>query len=373
MANNQIKKQRIVIKIGSSSLTNNSGGISKEKITTYVNAINELFKSGHEVIIVSSGAVAAGYSLLGYSTRPKNIEGKQAAAAVGQGLLIQAYNEEFRKHNLTTAQILITRKDFSNREQYNNAYNTLNVLLKQGIIPIINENDTVSVEELTFGDNDMLSALVAGLIHADTLVILTDTDGLHDKDPRFHQHAKKFRHIEDITADIEAMASENNSSLGTGGMRSKISAAKLALSLGVHVYIGTYNNNGSLIDIVSGKGSGTYFGQYKLNTIKTKKQWIAFHSEIAGTITIDNGAASALLNYGKSHLPAGVKNVIGNFSAGQVVEIVSIDGDRLGKGLVNYSSSQLRKVQGYSSYYARELADIEREEVIHRNDLVVLK
>ncbi|GBF10308.1 glutamate 5-kinase 1 [Tepidibacillus sp. HK-1] len=371
--NGNIKKQRVVVKIGSSSLTNSHGGLSQDKLNKHVKAIVALRKQGHEVLLVSSGAVATGFTLLGYPSRPATIEGKQAAAAVGQGLLIQAYNDAFSKYGLAVAQILITRIDFSKRQQYNNVYNTLSVLLKRGIIPIINENDTVAIDELTFGDNDMLSALVAGLIHADTLVILTDADGLYDSDPRVHPHAKKFKQVDEITPEIEALATASGSSVGTGGMKSKILATKLALSLGVHVFIGTGNGKETLTDILEGKGKGTYFGHSLLSTLKSKKQWIAFHSDTNGQIIIDEGAAFALIHGGKSLLPAGVTHVDGNFLPGEVVEVYSKDGHLLGKGLINYSSAQLKEVQGNSTEYAKNHLDIERIEVIHRDDWVALQ
>ena len=372
MFGDQKGKKRIVIKIGSSSLTNNAGGLSHEKVEKYVEAIANLSNSGHEVVLVSSGAVAAGFNLLGYSVRPVNIEGKQAAAAVGQGLLIQSYNEEFYKYNLITAQILITRQNFSKREQYNNVYNTLNVLLKRGIIPIINENDTVSVEELTFGDNDMLSALVAGLVHADQLIMITDTDGLYNFDPRIDKNAKKLQHIEEITPAILAISTDNGSSLGTGGMRTKIEAAKTALSLGVHVYIGSYKGKHTLAEIISGQGTGSYFGHHHLNTVKTKKQWIAFHSKTEGAITIDNGAVLALINNGKSLLPAGVTKVNGNFTAGEVVEVTSFEGQLIGKGIVNFSAKELKKIQGYSTEYIKKIVQTDYQEVIHRDNWITL-
>lgn len=368
----QSQKKRIVIKIGSSSLVNHQGGLSKDKLNHYVKAIAQLKDAGHELIIVSSGAVAAGFTLLGYSARPSNIEGKQAAAAVGQGLLIQAYNEAFHHYHYTTAQILITRQDFAKRQQYINAYHVLSELLKRGVIPIINENDSVAVDELTFGDNDLLSSLVAGLIHADHLFILTDIDGLYDLNPKTHPHAKRFKQVDVITPEMEQMAGVAGSSFGTGGMRSKLAAAKLALSLGVHVFIGKAKGEQALVEILSGNGEGTYFGQETLSTLKTKKQWIAFHSEAKGQIVIDQGAAEALTKKGKSLLPAGVVYVKGRFSSGQVVEVAALNGSIIGKGLVYYSSSQLNEVLGYSTDDAKRKLNLEREEVIHQDDWVTL-
>ncbi|MFV9509687.1 glutamate 5-kinase [Tepidibacillus sp. LV47] len=255
------KKYRIVIKIGSSSLTDQHGFLSHKKLEHHVKEIVKLLKAGHEVVLVSSGAVAAGFHLLGFEERPETIEGKQAAAAIGQGLLIQAYSEAFQKYHYTVAQILLTRNDFSNQKQYYYAYRTLSMLIKHSIIPVINENDTVAIDELTFGDNDQLSALVAGLIHADLLLLLTDIDGLYYSDPRSNPNAKKITYLEEITSQIENIASENGSKFGTGGMKSKIYAAKLALSFGVNVYIGKAITNCSFLDIIQGHGEGTYIGR----------------------------------------------------------------------------------------------------------------
>lgn len=270
------KKQRIVIKIGSSSLANHDGGLSRYKLNHYVEEMIKLINEGHEVILVSSGAVAAGFKHLGYSSRPSSLEGKQAAAAIGQGLLIQAYNEAFQQHQYLTAQILITRDNFSNREQYNNAYRALMELLKRRVIPIINENDTVAIEELTFGDNDMLSALVAGLIHADQLMILTDIDGLYDQNPNLYPDARKFSQLATITPEIEKSGGKNGSPFGTGGMYSKVAAAKMALSMGVHVFIGKGDQKNDMLQILSSQGRGTYFGHSNLSAVKNKKQLDCF-------------------------------------------------------------------------------------------------
>jgi glutamate 5-kinase len=366
------RKNRIVVKIGSSSLTNPTGGLSFEQLKSHTCALAKLREEGHEVILVSSGAVAAGFRALGFPSRPVAIDGKQAAAAVGQGMLIQAYNECLQEFGLIGAQILLTRNDFSKRDRYHNAYSALQVLLKKGALPIINENDTVSVDELTFGDNDMLSALVAGLLHADGLIILTDTDGLYSADPKTHPDAVKFSLIREITPEIEALAGGAGSSVGTGGMRSKINAAKLALSLGIDVFVGRGSGPDKLIDILNGNGAGTYFRNDIKGTFKSRKQWIAFHAPSSGTVQVDSGAENAMLHRGKSLLPSGVVAVQGNFSAGQVVEVTGQAGQLLGKGEINYSSAQLQKIKGKSTAASRELLLIDRDEVIHRDNWVTL-
>lgn len=363
-------KQRIVVKIGSSSLTNSRGGLSKNKIAEHVAALSKLKKEGNEVILISSGAVAAGFSVLGYQTRPVTIAGKQAAAAVGQGLLMQSYFEEFQKEGMVSAQLLLTRNDFSQQEQYNNAYSTLSELLKRGVIPIINENDSVAVDELTFGDNDMLSALVSGLIHADTLIILTDINGLYDGNPRKDPNAKKYNFLPEVTEEVLDVAGGSGSKVGTGGMRSKLEAAKTALSVGVKVFIGKGEGTDKLLDIVTGKGDGTYIG-YNLGTsLKSKKQWIGIHSQIAGRIDIDSGAEHAVIHQGKSLLPAGVKHVDGSFTRGDVVEVWNEKGELIGKGQINYTVDELSKIKGLSSKEANIVNMHNRIEVIHRDNWV---
>ncbi|WCK53961.1 glutamate 5-kinase [Aneurinibacillus sp. Ricciae_BoGa-3] len=366
------RKNRIVVKIGSSSLTNPTGGLSFDELKGHTAALAKLREAGHEVILVSSGAVAAGFKALGFPARPVSIDGKQAAAAVGQGMLIQAYNECLQEYGLIGAQILLTRNDFSRRDRYHNAYSALQVLLKKGALPIINENDTIAVDELTFGDNDMLSALVAGLLHADGLIILTDTDGLYSADPRTHPDAVKFNLIEEITPEIEELAGGAGSSVGTGGMRSKINAAKLALSLGIDVFVGRGSGPDKLIHILNGSGAGTYFRNDIKGTFKSRKQWIAFHAPSSGMVQVDSGAESALLHRGKSLLPSGVIGVQGTFSAGQVVEVTDLDGRLLGKGEINFSSAQLQKIKGKSTAASRELLQIDRDEVVHRDNWVTL-
>ncbi|WP_102347128.1 glutamate 5-kinase [Bacillus sp. Marseille-P3661] len=366
-------KQRIVVKIGSSSLTNTNGGLSIEKLAEHVEALSLLKRFGHEVILISSGAVAAGFKGLGYPTRPVTIAGKQAAAAVGQGLLMQGYTEQFKKHNIVTAQLLLTRSTFSNKDQYNNAYSTLSELLKRDVLPIINENDSISVDELTFGDNDMLSALVSGLVHANFLVILTDVNGLYDQNPKDNPKAKKYNFLPEITDALFESASSSGSKMGTGGMKSKVEAARTALSLGVNVFIGTGEGSEKLVDILSGKGDGTYIGHPNQAGVTNLKQWLSLHSKVAGVIEVDQGAVQALLEKGKSLLPAGVTNILGDFVAGDVVEVVSPKGEVIGRGEVNYSSLDLVKVKGLSTDEAKGMIDHDQSVVIHRNQWVTLR
>ncbi|ADU30268.1 glutamate 5-kinase [Evansella cellulosilytica] len=368
-----MSKKRIVVKIGSSSLTKNNGELHIGKLTEHTEAIVELKKKGHDIILISSGAVAAGFKKLGYPTRPVKIAGKQAAAAVGQGLLIQGYTEAFQKHSIAVAQLLLTRNDFVNQEQYKNAYATLTELLKRDVVPIINENDSTSIEELTFGDNDMLSALVSGLIHADHLIILTDINGLYDEDPRKNKDAKKYHFLPEITGNLLIEAKENGSKLGTGGMKSKINAAKTAFSLGVNnIFIGSGYGATKLHDILLGKGDGTYIGKSERKVLNNKKQWIAFHSSSSGKIVIDTGAVQALLNKGRSLLPVGITEVYGSFQEGAVVEIINEKGKIIGKGQVNYSSDELLEIKGKDSCDAKKFTNKATVEAIHRDHLLIL-
>lgn len=364
-----MEKKRIVVKIGSSSLTNSKGEIDQKKFIDHVEAVSALREQGHEVLLVSSGAVAAGFSRLGYPTRPVTLKGRQAAAAVGQSLLIQSYNEQFSKFHIVPAQILLTRNDFSKKDRYRNAFSTISELLERGILPIINENDTVSVKELTFGDNDMLSALVSGLVHAEQLIILTDINGLYDSNPHENPHAKKWNHLQEITDEIMSVAEGTGSKVGTGGMKSKLQAAKTAISLGVKVFIGIGKGKDKLINILEGNGDGTYIGDDTLTWVNNPKQWIALHSEVSGKLYIDKGAELALTSEGRSLLPAGIYKITGSFEKGDVVEVHGING-LIGKGEIYYSSEELSKVLGKRSEEVKKEIIVAAIEVIHRDNWV---
>ncbi|WP_078410358.1 glutamate 5-kinase [Priestia abyssalis] len=365
-----MKKQRIVVKIGSSSLTNDKGMLSEEKMRDHVEALAHLKQQGHDVILISSGAVAAGFRSLGYPTRPKTVAGKQAAAAVGQGLLMKGYISHFSEFNIVPAQMLLTREDFYSQERFRNLYSAMNELLECGVLPIINENDSVSIEELTFGDNDMLSALVSGFLHANALIILTDVNGLYDGNPNTSKDAKKYHFIPEITEELLHVAGGSVSSVGTGGMKSKLLAAQKALSLGVSAFVGKGAGKEKLTDILAGKGDGTYIGGPFQTQMQMKKQWIAHHSQVAGTIEIDEGAENALLQNGKSLLPAGVINAEGSFKALDVVEVINQKGQVIGKGQIYYSAEDLQKIKGCSSEQAKSYSINQRAEVIHRDNWV---
>ncbi|WP_078411576.1 glutamate 5-kinase [Priestia abyssalis] len=338
-------KKRIVIKIGSSSLTSMHGEISRRKLERLVDEVVQLKDEGLEVLLVSSGAVAAGYRKLGCLERPSSLPEKQAAASIGQGLLMEAYSELFLSHGYVASQILITRDDFSDENRYNNARNTINVLLERGIVPIVNENDTVTIDRLKFGDNDTLSAKVAGLVDADLLIILSDIDGLYNADPRKNPDAKLLEHVHAITHEIEQAAGESGSSVGTGGMKSKIDAVKIAMASGIPAFLGRAGVQNILRDAVKQTAKGTYF-ESKDDTVNLnqKKQWIAFNSGPKGEIIVDNDAKTAIVERKENLLPSNVKHVSGYFEKGSVVRIMDMEKKEVGLGIVNYSSQELTKL-----------------------------
>ena len=355
-----------MVKIGSSSLTSDEGGLNRDKIEFFAGELSRL-QEEHQVVLVTSGAVAAGFRKIGYAKRPKALHEKQASAAVGQALLMQCYNEAFARHGHAVAQILLTRSDFANRKRIHNALMTLQELMAHRIVPIINENDTVSVDELKFGDNDSLSALVANLLKANMLLIVTDTDGLYTDDPRKNKDARRIDRVTEFTEDLYRIAGGSGSAVGTGGMRSKIEAARIAASGGVPVFVGRAAEPGDLLLAAQGLGKGTYF-ETNFHTLSTKKQWIGFHSDPQGKVRVDEGAEHALVSGGKSLLPAGVIEVEGDFHPGDVIEVADASGRTLGRGVVNYASWQLKAVAGLSTDEVRKRVEVQRIEVVHRDE-----
>lgn len=363
---------RVVIKVGSSSLTYPTGKLNLNQMELLVRQMADLHNQGKEVILVSSGAVGAGIGKLGLEKKPRTIPEKQAVAAVGQGILMHMYEKFFLEYGVTVAQVLLTRGDFADRRRFLNARNALERLLQMKVIPVINENDTVSVDELKVGDNDSLSALVAALVDAQLLVILSDIEGLYDRDPRTNPQAKLLPEVYDITGELEAAAGGAGSGVGTGGMVTKLQAAKTAGETGVPMVIAKSNIKNVIGRVVGGDVVGTVFWPRNFR-MEHKKRWIAFASTVTGRITVDSGAKDALVKYGKSLLPSGVIGISGNFDVGNTVSIVDSAGTEIGRGLVNFSSFELEKIKG------RHTADIEKilghrdyDEVIHRNNLVLL-
>ncbi len=362
--------KRVVVKIGSGVLTLNHGlNVDIIEKTSY--QIAQLRNKGVEVIIISSGAIACGVKKIGLERRPDGIPARQAAAAVGQAGLILAWEQAFEKFDHKVAQLLLTREDLSHRKRYLNARNTLNQLLAWNIIPIINENDTVVFEEIKLGDNDNLAAMITLLMDADVMINLTDIDGLYDKDPRVHDDAKLLSTVSTITSDMENAAGGIPGNLGTGGMLSKVKAAKKLSRAGIPMIIAGGLNPNIITDIVSGRDKGTFFipGSKHLNS---RKCWIAFNLKSQGSIVVDKGAEEALVKKGKSLLPIGITDVIEDFCMGAPVDICSLDGSIIGRGLVNYPSSDIHKIMGLKSdKIFQVLGSKPFDDVIHRDNLVI--
>ncbi|MED4403655.1 glutamate 5-kinase [Metabacillus fastidiosus] len=360
------KDKRIVIKIGSSSLTSRHGEISRRKLEKLADEIVLLKDEGFEVVLVSSGAVAAGYRKLGCLTRPESLPEKQAAASIGQGLLMEAYSDLFISHGYVASQILITRSDFSDEARYNNMRNTINVLLERGIIPIVNENDTVTIDRLKFGDNDTLSAKVAGLVEADQLIILSDIDGLYDSNPRNNPNAKLLEKVYDITPEIEAAAGGAGSDVGTGGMKSKIEAVKIAMASGTSTFLGKASTPNIIYSAVEKKAKGTYFiVEAGANNLNQKKQWIAFNSGPKGELFIHEQVRTEIHEKKRSVLLTDILDSKGQFEKGSVIRVICKDGEKVGLGVINYSAEELKKL---SSLSANEVN--KKEVVIDIEDLV---
>ena len=362
--------RRIVVKVGSNVLTCPEG-LNRPVIDALSHQMMQLERSGQEVILVSSGAMAAGVRKLAIDRRPEAIPARQAVAAVGQAGLILTWEKALARHGKKVAQILLTAEDMTSRKRYLNARNTLNTLLDWGVLPIINENDTVMVDEIRFGDNDNLAAVITLLMDADILINLTDIDGLYDRDPRTHQDAELLTLISTIGREIERYAGEIAGALGTGGMRSKIKAARKVTAAGVPMIIANGKKDGVLADIFEGRPTGTFF-KPKTARLSSRKCWLAFSLKPKGVIRIDGGAARALTTGGKSLLPSGIAAVSGQFNVGDPVQFAGPDGQVLGNGLVNYSAGDINKIKGMrSGDIADCLGEKPYDEVIHRDNLVL--
>jgi len=362
--------RRIVVKIGSNVLTENNG-LNLKAIRSITRQVCRLIDEGREVILVSSGAMASGVKKIGLRARPDELPKRQAVAAVGQAGLIREYEKAFSRYDKKVAQILLTSEDLSSRKRYLNARNTLYTLLSWQVVPVINENDTVSVEEIKLGDNDNLAAMITLLMDADILINLTDIEGLFNKDPRIHSDAQLIPIVTTITRSTEQYASEIPGALGTGGMISKIKAARKVNSAGVPMVIAKGDQPNILIKLFSGKAHGTFFvpGKTKL---ASRKCWIAFSLKPVGSIKIDDGAADAILKNGKSLLPSGIIAVESDFNIGAPVEFRNRKNEILGIGLVNYSAADIRKIMGLkSSQIKAHLGHKAYDEVIHRDNLAI--
>ena len=371
----QILKQakRVVVKVGSSLIARRGEGLLQDRIERLAEEIVGLLKDGREVLLVTSGAIVSGISVLGLKQYPGSLPVKQAAAAVGQSRLMWAYEKAFERLGRRVAQILLTHQDLADRRRFLNARHTMNTLLEFGIVPIINENDTVAVDEIRVGDNDTLAAEVALLVDADVAVILSDVEGLYTADPRQHPHASLISLVESITEDIEGRAGGSVSFEGTGGMATKIRAAKMATSYGIATLILNGATPGLLSEVFQGKAGGTFFTP-RPRKLNSRKHWIAFTLRAKGQLVLDAGAIEALTTRGKSLLASGIREVMGDFSPGDALTCLDEHGKEIAKGLVNFSSDSLKLIKGRKTTEIQAiLGEQEYEEVIHRDNLAILE
>ncbi len=366
------KARRIVVKVGSSILASVEKGLHYEVFSHLTKEISDLKRQGYEIVLVSSGAIAAGMEKLGYKTRPQAITQKQATAAVGQTRLMNIYENYFSRFQQMVAQVLLTHDDLSHRRRFLNARNTLLTLLELGIIPIINENDTVVVDEIKFGDNDNLSALITNLIGADLLIILTDIEGLCDSDPRVNPNARCIPLVEDTDVDMGGIVGETKSEMSVGGMISKVKAARKASRFGIPTVVARGTKEGVLHRILKGKEIGTLILP-KREALSSRKHWIAFNPKPKGDVIVDDGAKKAIVQRGKSLLPSGVVKIKGSFDRGDLVTCLGPRGKEFARGLVNYSAPELEKIKGLRSDQIESTLGYKySDEVIHRDNLVVL-
>ena len=364
--------RRLVVKVGSSLVTNQGQGLDRAAIARWARQIAQLRTGAKEVVLVSSGAIAEGMQRLGWTRRPQAMHELQAAAAVGQMGLVQVYESCFREHGMRTAQVLLTHADLADRQRYLNARSTLRTLLALGVIPIINENDTVVTDEIKFGDNDTLAALVTNLIEADCLIILTDQAGLYTRDPRADASAELVGQAKAGAAELEDMCGKAGSHIAKGGMLTKVLAAKRAARSGAHTVIASGHEAEVLLRLAEGEAIGTLLVAETM-PIAARKQWLADHLQINGRLMLDAGAVRALVKEGKSLLPIGVKDIEGAFERGAVVACISPAGQELARGLVNYGANEARRILGKpSSEILSILGYVDEPELIHRDNLVLL-
>jgi glutamate 5-kinase len=362
----------LVVKVGSSLVTNEGRGLDDEAIARWAAQVAELRRMGRRVIVVSSGAIAEGMQRLGWTRRPHAMHELQAAAAVGQMGLVQCYESAFRSHGLHTAQVLLTHADLADRQRYLNARSTLRTLLELGAVPVINENDTVVTDEIKLGDNDTLGALVTNLVEADALVILTDQAGLFDADPRKNPGASLVQAADASDPRLETMAGGTGSALAKGGMLTKVLAARRAARSGAHTVIASGREPDVLVRLARGERIGTLLSAGTI-PLAARKQWLADHLTVSGRVRLDAGAVKALVRDGKSLLPIGVVDVAGDFSRGEVIACLDPDGREVARGLVNYSADETRRIMRRASAEIEAiLGYLDAPELIHRDNLVLL-
>lgn len=369
---NDFKKcRRIVVKVGTSTLTHPGGQLNLLRIEKLVRELADLHNQGIEVLLVTSGAIGTGANKMGLKKVPKTLPEKQALAAIGQGALLHMYEKIFAEYGKIVAQVLLTREDLDERIRYLNATNTLLTILSMQVIPIINENDTVVVEEIRFGDNDTLSTTVAGIVDADLLIILSDVDGLFDCDPRMNNEATLQTEVYEINREMEENSMNKGEAFSSGGMFTKLKAANMCMILGIPMVISNSSEENVIRRIISGEKLGTVFVPRE-EKMHARKKWIAFATVIHGKVMVDKGAELALIDRGKSLLPSGILRVEGNFERGTVIAVISSEGKEIARGLVNYSSSELELIKGINSTKIEKvLGAKDYDEVIHRNNLWV--
>ncbi len=365
--------KRWVIKIGSALLTNNGLGLDVAAMQAWVRQMLDLRNHNIELVLVSSGAVAEGMQRLGWKQRPHEVYKLQAAAAIGQMGLIQTYESCFQNYGIHTAQVLLTHDDLSHRKRYLNARSTLRELLQLNVIPVVNENDTVVTDEIRFGDNDTLAALVANLVEADTLVILTDQQGMYDSDPRHNHQAMLLTEVDVSDPKLDQMAGESKGALGRGGMQTKLRAARLAARSGTATVVASGNSEKILSRIFAGERVGTLFVP-KSARLLAKKQWMAGHLKMSGKIWLDDGAVASLQQKGSSLLAVGVKKAEGHFQRGDMVSCVNMQGEEIARGLINYNFHETLNIIGKNSDLIENiLGYIDEEELIHRDNLILMQ
>lgn len=367
-----VKPRRVVVKVGSALLADREIGLALDRIADYGLQISKLKQASIEVVLVSSGAVAAGCQKLGWSSRPEVVHELQAAAAVGQMGLVQAYESALSAHSCVTAMVVLTHDDLADRERYLNARATLGQLLKLGVVPVINENDTVATEEIRFGDNDTLAALVTNLLAADLLIILTDVDGLMDKDPRLHADAQRIDQARAEEPGLDAIVTAGTGEMGRGGMVTKLAASRLAARSGANTIIVSGHLEDVLPRVIAGEDVGTLLTT-ELTPMKARKRWIAGQLRAKGDLVLDAGASKAIKERGVSLLAVGVKSVRGNFHRGEMVRLLDEQGAVVAQGLTNYSSEEIGKLAGVRSENFPQHIDFAAEpELVHRDNLVVI-
>lgn len=365
--------KNLIIKVGSSSLCDDKGHIDQERILNLVQQIAYIRRKGIQVTLVSSGAINAGVDIMKLRKRPTTIPKKQALAAIGQASLMQKYENLFQLFHLQCAQVLLNHDDFDNRKRLLNFYNTMQMMFEYGVVPIINENDTLAIEEIKVGDNDTMASLIVPIVDADLVILVSDIDGLYDDNPHTNPKAKLIKEVNGVTSDIEAMAQGAGSEMGTGGMHTKLKAAKICNEYGCDMAIVNGETPNVLIDFIEGKEVGTYFNGKTGRNLNARKHWIMYQSRPKGKIIVDDGCAKALLRH-KSLLPSGILDVKGNFQMSSIVDVLDQKKNLIARGISYFSSDEIQQIKGLKSEEIKDvLQDKDYDVIIHANNMVIQK